>query len=402
MVYLLLIGAAFLWTVMPRHLEALGWSSAAVGALYGGRKVVESLSMGWWSSLTDEIEATLKLVRVQLGLGAAAVLAMPWLEDARLLTLCVMAHGLALGGALPLLDSLTFHEVGSRGFGKMRAWGSVGYGGAALMAALWGQQRGYAGLAQAAPWAIAALTLGAALMTWVVRLSPTSAWALGQDERASATAQPVSAKPPRATGRLQALGLMLRRPRVVGLLGLCAAHWVLMAPYNMFFVALCERKGLPAYAPGLGVALGIMAEIVALRRAGGWMERIDARALFALALSVTALRWAVTGWGQHVGLVVAAQALHGLGFGLFFATAIALLQRELEPAQRARGQAAFYVVVFSLGSLLGESIAGVARDVVQAEGLFQGATLAQAALIAPALWYARASRHEAQAPGGPA
>lgn len=373
MVYLMALAQGFLWTVMPRHLEALGWTSAVIGALYGSRKLFESLSMGGWASLATEPKATLKLVRVQLSLGALCMLALPWIVDDYGLWMCVLGSGLVMGGALPLVDTLSMYALGAHRFGQIRAWGSLGYGGMALISSYWGMTRGYLGLAQLVPWGMAILSCAAAAAIWGLKLP-----------EAPATEDQVK---PVAKPGWSSLLKLLGRPRLAALMGLSCLHWALMAPYNMFFVSLCERKGVGAWAPGLSVALGISAEILVLWKAGALMQRWRPSSLFALALSVTAARWLLTG-ALSGPLVIALQLLHGLSFGLFFTTAIALLQRELEPSLRARGQASFYLVVFSLGSLVGESLAGFGRQLWGVERLFMAAGLVQTLLIPLSLLYA--------------
>lgn len=373
LVYLLALAQGFLWTVMPRHLEALGWTSALIGTLYGSRKLFESLSMGGWASLATAPKATLKLVRVQLSLGALCMLALPWVVEDYTLWMCVLGSGLVMGGALPLVDTLSMYALGAHRFGQIRAWGSLGYGGMALLSSYWGMTRGYVGLAQLVPWGMAILACGSAAAIWGLRL-PESA---PTDAMLKPTAAP----------SWRSLFKLLRRPSLAALMGMSCLHWALMAPYNMFFVSLCEQKGVGAWAPGLSVALGISAEILILWKAGALMQRWRPSSLFAIAMSVTALRWVLTGY-MSGPFVIALQLLHGLSFGLFFTTAIALLQRELEPGLRARGQASFYLVVFSLGSLVGESAAGFGRDLWGVERLFIGAGLVQSLLIPASLLYA--------------
>lgn len=378
-IYLLSLAHGFLWTVMPRHLEALGWSSALIGVLYGGKKLIESASMGGWASIAGRPEQTLRIVRAQLHLGALCLALLPWSSGELMIWLGVLGSGLWLGGSLPLLDTLSMHTLGAHRFGKIRAWGSFGYGGMALLSSYWGMVHGYEGLAGFAPWAICVLGLLCAAMSWTLRIEPT------YQAPPPADSPPQPLQPKASWGALLKL---LRHPSLGALLLMSCLHWSLMAPYNLFFVSLCEQRGLGAYAPGAAVALGICAEIMILWRGDRLLARWRPSSLFAVALTLTAGRWLLTGTLSGPAIIIL-QTCHGLSFGLFFLSAIALLQRQLDVSLRARGQASFYLIVFSLGSLIGESLTGLFKDQWGVEALFFYAGIAQTLLIPAALLYAR-------------
>jgi len=125
---------------------------------------------------------------------------------------------------------------------------------------------------------------------------------------------------------------------------------------------LVRDLGLPSSITGLGMALGVACEVVALL-VFPWLERrFSLRALFAVAFAGTALRWALLSRAESAAAVVALQLFHALTFGLWWGCAIGGMSRTVPPRLRATGQALFSAVVFGAGQATGYVLSGIGYD----------------------------------------
>jgi PPP family 3-phenylpropionic acid transporter len=95
---------------------------------------------------------------------------------------------------------------------------------------------------------------------------------------------------------------------------------------------------------------------------------------------VCALRFAIIAAAAgSAALLVLAQLMHAVTFGLHHSASMAVLHRWFAPAQQARAQAAFIVVAYGLGGTAGGLAAAVLWERIAPEAAFFGAALAAVA-----------------------
>jgi len=107
-----------------------------------------------------------------------------------------------------------------------------------------------------------------------------------------------------------------------------------------------------------------------------------------VALAVSACRWLATSFADSWWQLVLLQALHGITFGVFLAAVIAILGRLVPSELRATGQALMYVMIFTMGSIIGNATSGLVYDALGPVALYQVSGVVEAVLILPAVVYA--------------
>jgi PPP family 3-phenylpropionic acid transporter len=113
---------------------------------------------------------------------------------------------------------------------------------------------------------------------------------------------------------------------------------------------------------GLGVGIGVGAEVAALLLFPRLAARFPLRGLFAVAVLGSAVRWALLSAATGAPAIASLQALHGLTFGLFWGCAMHAMADAVPGPLRATGQAVFTAVVFGGGNAIGYALAGAGYD----------------------------------------
>jgi PPP family 3-phenylpropionic acid transporter len=359
-------------TLLPyfaAYLRGLGFSGEQIGIVQMLPSLLAPAVAIGWATFADHRATPLRALRLASGWAAAAVLLLPFARSPWQVGAVVLLMALGDRAVVPLADSLTLEWCRQNpgvAYARIRLFGSVGFVALSLLVGRALTVRGDRPADLVVPAVVALSVLGYAL---VVRGMPAPA-------RAS----------PRPGAR-DMLGLARDR-RLHLLLAAAALHWASCAPFHLFFGVFVRDLGLPADVTGLGMALGVLAEIGALLVFPRLEARVPLRGLFAVAFLGSALRWALLAGATGAGAIAALQLLHGLTFGLFWGCAMKALA-ELVPAPlRATGQAAFTAVVFGGGNAVGYALSGIGYDRLGGAGpLFAfaaaGELLSLAVVLAP-------------------
>jgi PPP family 3-phenylpropionic acid transporter len=186
---------------------------------------------------------------------------------------------------------------------------------------------------------------------------------------------------------------LARDRRLHLLLAVSALHWAACAPFHLLFGVFVRDLGLTADVTGIGMGLGVLAEIAVLLAFPRLEARVPPRALFAIAFAGSAVRWALLSRATAPASVAALQLLHGLTFGLFWGSATRALADLVPPRLRATGQAVFTAVVFGGGNAAGYALSGIGYDRLGGVGpLFVAAAGAELLALAVVLLGSTASR----------
>lgn len=181
---------------------------------------------------------------------------------------------------------------------------------------------------------------------------------------AAAVAFRLEAAPARPLARphLTEIGALLRDRRFRLLLATGTLHWMNLAPYNSFFGLFLRGRNLSPAVGGAAFVAGVLAEGLVLFWFTALRARFRLEALLAISFGATVVRWLLV-WHATSGLaLVALQTLHGLTFGLFWISGIALLNDCVPRPLRATGQALYLMAIFGVGSLAGYHATGLSLD----------------------------------------
>ena len=380
------------------YLRGLGFSGEEIGSVATAAQFVAAPAGLLWAHAADRRGARARQLRI-CALGAlAAMSALPWARTPVAVGAVLVCHAAFVGAVVPLLDSLTMEwarGAPERSYARTRLFGSFGFVLVAQGLGAWLAARGDRPADALVPLAAVACVAGYA--------------ALAQGMGAAATANPAT----RSTGgtladRLAQVAALLREPAILLLFGLCFLHWAACAPYHLLFGVLVRDHGLPSTVTGAGLALGVLAEVVALWAFPPLLRRFDLAALLAAACSGTALRWWLVSRADGAAAIVLLQLFHAVSFGLWWACAVEAMGRLVPVGLRSTGQALFSALVFGAGNAVGFALSGAgyqrlggASPLFAVAGLVELGALALCALAARYLARAQAAPPESAEGGAP-
>jgi PPP family 3-phenylpropionic acid transporter len=354
------------------YLRGVGWSGEQIGTVQMLPPLLSPAVAIAWATIADRHRSPAWALRRAGLLAACAVVFLPAAHAPLAVAAVILAQALGDRAIVPLLDSVTLewsraHPATT--YARVRLFGSLGFvalsvaGGHAL--AIRGDRPGDA----LVPLLVAGCVLGYALVVQTVPAPP-----------AHAGARPGAAD----------LVRLLRDRRLLAFLGACALHWAACAPYHLFFGVLVRDRGLESTVTGLGMGAGVVAEIAVLVIFPRLSRRASVRALLATAFLGSAVRWVLVWRAGSAAAIVLLQLLHGLTFGLFWATAMNAMAGLVPPRLRATGQALFTAIVFGAGNAAGYQLSGRAYDAyASAAPLFAWAGALELVALAFALLFVR-------------
>jgi PPP family 3-phenylpropionic acid transporter len=365
------------------YLRGLGFTGEEIGTVQMLPALAAPLvAIGWATWADGRGPPARALRRAALVAGLAAAL-LPFARTPVAVAAVLLAQALGERAVVPLVDSVTLEWTRAHprtSYAAIRLFGSIGF----------------VALSVGVGWTLSARGDRAADL--VVPATIAACIALY-----AAVARTLPAAPAHGGPRpgLADVARLSRSRALLVLLGASALHWAASAPYHLFFGVLVRDRGLGSHVTGLGMAVGVVAEIGALLVFPRLERRLSLRALLAVAFLGTAARWLLVSRAESAAAIVLLQLLHGLTFGLFWATAMDAMAALVPPSLRATGQALFTAVVFGAGNAVGYQLSGIGYDLHgSAAPLFAWAAAVELAALAVALAFLGRRPEVARAPAG--
>ena len=321
------------------YLQSIEFSAWDIGLLMSQMQLMRLFGPNIWGWLADRYGRRLAIVRLAGAVGLAGFLAFFFLDRLPGMLLAMAVLAFFWSAALPLVETLTFdHLREERGrYSRIRVWGSVGF----IVAVM-----GTGALLDLVP------AVGV-LWVCVLILGGILAVALILPE-APHVAPDAHAAPIRD---------VLSRRHVKALMSACFMMSVAHGAFYVFFSIHLAGHGYSKTEVGSLWSLGVFAEILVFMGMARLTRRFSLHAILMVSFAAAILRFLLMGWGVEYGAVmVFVQLLHGLTFGAYHASAIALVNQWFLGRAQARGQALYSSLSFGAGGLLGALISGRTWD----------------------------------------
>ncbi|MCL1928109.1 MAG: MFS transporter [Treponema sp.] len=319
----------------------LGYSTILVGVLLGifeGAGIAGPLVFGYCADKTKKYRLLLVVSCVIPALSAfpLALLIHPL---ASALLIASLAFGFKANTSL--LDAATTIQIGTAGnYGRIRVWGSISF----VLTLLWLQWTPFLKPVSAVNIAFW-ITLVSAASIIPVFILPLS------KEKLSNKASPVNSDTPKI-GMRKIITVYF----AIGFILVFFSRFSMVGFYTYFPLYLTEE--VQWNAVGLMFAIASMTEIPCMVFSRVIIRRFGSLPLLALAVFGVCVRLLLLAVFPFKPVIVAAQLLHSLCFGIFHPAAINFFTRVFPPEKRGLGMSVYLSLGMGLPTLIGNIVGG--------------------------------------------
>lgn len=334
---------------MSLYYQEQGLNGTQIGILAGTIPLVTWVSAPFWGGIADARKRHRAVLLLTIAGLWAAVLALYFARSFNGMLATVILYAFFIGPIVPLVDNAVLTLLGDHkaGYGRVRLWGSLGWG---LAASLLGPVLERAGLG----WSFYGF-LGFMAINFVVAA------------RLPMHISGDGARPAYRAG----LGVLSRNGRFLLLLlaslvfGLTLG--VLLSYQFLFLDELGAGRALMAWS----LTAATLSEVPFWFLSAGLLRRFGTSRMIAFALAIATVRNLAMGALVNPWWVLPINLLHGPSFAVLWAAGVADADAAAPPGLGATAQGLFSGMMFGLGSALGGFLGGPAYEAIGFAALFR-------------------------------
>lgn len=331
---------AALGTLVPYwslYLKSLGFDAVAIGSLMAILMATKVIGPNVWGWLGDHLGHRMRIIRLASVISLVCFLFMFNQHSFWGIALVMTAFSFFWNASLPQFEvvTLSYLRKDIQRYSRIRLWGSVGFIVAVVIVGALVDQSG------------AAVILTVILMIYV-SITLVSFMVSEPKDQCLLEDSP------------QSFWQTLRVPSIIvffiAVFLMQASH----GPYYVFYSIYMESWGYSKAFIGQLWALGVLAEVAFFVYAHRALSRYGGKALIAFSLFFAGVRWLLIGYfPEHLVIILVAQLLHAISFGVFHAAAIHLVHHYFTGKYQGRGQALYASISFGAGGAAGSFFSGV-------------------------------------------
>lgn len=338
--YFALLGAIIpFW---PLYLSDQGYGPLEIGmlgAIIMGTKVLSPYLLGW---LADKTGRPLRIIRyaaflslfcfmgIFISLQGFDISPFAWL------IIVVGSFSFFWNAVIGQFESVTLNNLGDdfESYGKIRAWGSIGFIAAVILLG----------------WVFDFLKISQLPVFMAVLLLCIWLSSLCVKER----------QVTQAHEQTQGLLPILKSPSVIAFFTVCFLLQLSHGPYYTFYSIYLSDMAYSKLLIGLLWGGAVLAEMLMFLTMGKLLRRFSVRAIFMMSLLSCSLRWLIIGlFPNSLTLLIAAQIMHAFTFASFHAVAVEWVRQAFKHGHQGQGQALYSAVSFGAGGSVGAIISGI-------------------------------------------
>lgn len=321
------------------YLKELSFSATQTGVIVAILMVTKLIAPNVWGWLADHTGRRMMIIRTGCLIAAIVYAGILLNQSFWWLAIIMLLFSFFWNAALPQFEATTLSHLGesSHRYSTIRVWGSIGF-------------------------VIAVVGLGYTFEKISILQLPIFVLILLSGIWISSLLVPEE-----ATGHLhiehEPIGTLLRKPQIVGLLLASFCMQVSHGPYYAIYSRYMESYGYAVYEIGWLWALGVIAEIGIFMVMHRLFKFYSLSSLMQFSLATAAIRWfLIAVFPSYLPVMLLAQLLHAVTFGVFHATAIRLTHELFRGKHQGKGQALYSSLSFGAGGALGSLYSGFAWD----------------------------------------
>jgi len=319
------------------YLHYLEFDSVEIGIIISTPMLVRIVIPNVWGHLADVSLSRVTLLRIGLSLSCFTFIALLFVDHFFTVLGCLVFNSLFWNGMLPLTEAEVIERLRhqSSAYGRVRAWGSIGF-------------------------IVAVLSLGFAFDHISIRhFPPIVLTLLGLTALSSLVIQNGERVERQARVSMKAFFTeFLDAKTFVFFLVIVLVH-VSHGGYYAFFSIYLEELGYSRTETGVLWVLGVLIEIGLFFVSHRIIPRFSLFFLLVLSLVFTGLRWVLTGlFSEFVLLLIVAQSLHAFSFGVVHLVSVEYCRKSFSAVTLSRAQALISATSFGMGGAAGTFLSG--------------------------------------------
>ncbi len=369
----------FLQPFVPLYLLESGLSKADIGIVLGAGAALALLIQPLFGRLSDHLDSRRPFVAIMATVAALAYLSFPLLHGLGMFLVAVALGANAsmylqgVGGVL--VGRLAVASEGGRTYAAYRIWGSVAYVFVALLTGFVLHPVGGQGRAPLDP----IFHIGPLIFLGIVGLA---FWL------------PDPKRPPSEPSK----GRPRMHPNLRRFLAVDFLYIVSLYGATNFISIFMRSVGGQGLLLSCVFIPGVVAEVIVMRWSGTFSDRYGRRPILAISYLTLPFRLLLYSVATGPGMVLAAQSLHGLNFGIVGAVAIAFVNDQADHRTRGALQAQLALVTACAGAI-GPWLMGKVADLYGLPTMFVVAAVLAAAALAVFLLFVDESNPHARGTG---
>lgn len=322
---------------LPLYLDGKGFSSSEIGEILALVMATKIVGPGLWALLADKTGKQLGIIRLGAFLACAFFTFLFWLNDYWPIVFCLSTFSLFWTAILPQLEVMTLNSIkqSPKIYARIRLWGSIGFIFFAVIAGEIIEQFS----SEAFTFIGFFILFGLFISTLLINQSKIKQSQIVKVSSIKHKLLHIN------FGLFFISGILLQ---------------LSFGPYYSFFALYLRDLAYPAFAVGVLISLGVLAEITIFIYAGKIFKRFSIKSVLIFAFIITSFRWYLMGHlGDVMIVMILSQLIHAASFGLYHSASIQFIQEHFDPSQQNRGQAIYIGGVYGLGGALGAYVAGI-------------------------------------------
>jgi MFS transporter, PPP family, 3-phenylpropionic acid transporter len=345
--YFLYYGA---FSVLPPFLaiffKAHGLTGGQIGLLAALPPIISFLGAPLWTGAAD-VSHRHKLAIMLSILGAVTfVLILPGIASFGGLILVVGLYAFFGAPSSSLIDSAVLALLGDRKerFGRVRLWGTIGYG---VIAPFAGELIGRLGLKWAF-WGYAILMLGGFLIITQIPFHQS-----------------------RSTGSFRGgMRVLLTNPTWMLFLVMAFIAGIGLATISNYLFVYMQSLGVSNSLMGFALTFSTISEVPALFFSNRLLRRFGTRGMLIIAMTTIGLRLICYSLATQAWVVLLIQLSHGLTYAAIYTAGVNYADQVAPPGMKATTQGMFSGTLMGFGSAAGAFLGGILMDHFAPGGMF--------------------------------
>lgn len=336
--FLFFAAAAAVSPFLTLYYQSLGLTGTQIGLLMGVLPLISMISGAVWSGVADATGRHRAVLLLAIGGAWLAVVGLIRADGLVSLLPAILLQTTFAAPVGPLMDSSIVVLLGDRQaeYGRVRLWGSVGWGVSALFL---GPLLERAGLVYA-------------FYVYLVIMAIVFFFSFGMPLGAAQRQMPFRA----------GLRVLLGNSRFLILLLTAIVYGMSLSMILSYLFLHMRDMGAGESLMGLSLTVAIITEAPFLFLSGRLLGRFGPSHLIAVALALMALRAFGYAWMPAPWWVLVFHLLNGPTYALFLAAGVAEAANVAPPGLGATAQGAFSSALMGLGMALGNLGGGIMYD----------------------------------------